>query len=355
MKSRYKYIPSLLVLVLLCGCGPIGEKSASMSIVYGATTVLSLLLLVGYCFLVRKKDLWHVLLFASVAVVNIGYLTLSLSGTLKEALLANRVSYLGSVFLPFAMLMIIIQVCQLHYRRWLPLLLLGISLVMFLIAASPGYLDLYYHSVSLTVVNGVTVLNKVYGPLHCLYLYYLLVYFSAMIAVILWATLKRRIASNKFAIILASAVFVNISVWLLEQLVKIDFEFLSVSYIISEVFLLCLRLLLQEPVNASDPAPEVCPIISPSTPPESPLDTSSEFAARCETFAAQIHTLTPTERTIYKLYLEKKTTKEVLVLLNIKENTLKYHNKNIYGKLGVSSRKQLLEFAEALPQKTNAL
>ena len=30
-------------------------------------------------------------------------------------------------------------------------------------------------------------------------------------------------------------------------------------------------------------------------------------------------------------------------MLNIKENTLKYHNKNIYGKLGVNSRKEILE------------
>jgi DNA-binding CsgD family transcriptional regulator len=29
--------------------------------------------------------------------------------------------------------------------------------------------------------------------------------------------------------------------------------------------------------------------------------------------------------------------------LDITENTLKYHNRNIYGKLGVSSRKQMLE------------
>ena len=29
--------------------------------------------------------------------------------------------------------------------------------------------------------------------------------------------------------------------------------------------------------------------------------------------------------------------------LNIKETTLKYHNRNIYGKLGVSTRKELLE------------
>ena len=29
--------------------------------------------------------------------------------------------------------------------------------------------------------------------------------------------------------------------------------------------------------------------------------------------------------------------------MNIKETTLKYHNRNLYGKLGVSTRKELLE------------
>ena len=32
-------------------------------------------------------------------------------------------------------------------------------------------------------------------------------------------------------------------------------------------------------------------------------------------------------------------------LAAINQNTLKYHNKNIYSKLGVTSRKQLLEYA----------
>lgn len=29
--------------------------------------------------------------------------------------------------------------------------------------------------------------------------------------------------------------------------------------------------------------------------------------------------------------------------MDIKESTLKYHNRNLYGKLGVTSRKELLE------------
>ena len=35
------------------------------------------------------------------------------------------------------------------------------------------------------------------------------------------------------------------------------------------------------------------------------------------------------------------TTEEILASLCIAENTLKFHNRNLYGKLGVSSRKEL--------------
>ena len=51
---------------------------------------------------------------------------------------------------------------------------------------------------------------------------------------------------------------------------------------------------------------------------------------------------------IYTFYIEGKTTKEIREKLNITENTLKYHNKNIYSKLGVCSRKELVEVAKTI-------
>ena len=51
---------------------------------------------------------------------------------------------------------------------------------------------------------------------------------------------------------------------------------------------------------------------------------------------------------LVKMYLSGefgKNAKEILTILSITENTLKFHNKNIYNKLGVSSRKQLLRYA----------
>ncbi len=62
-------------------------------------------------------------------------------------------------------------------------------------------------------------------------------------------------------------------------------------------------------------------------------------------FLEGISQLTPAERKVFDLYLEGKNTKEIITILGVTENTLKFHNKNIYNKLGVSSRKQLLRYA----------
>ncbi len=67
-----------------------------------------------------------------------------------------------------------------------------------------------------------------------------------------------------------------------------------------------------------------------------------------ELFMDNLKTLTTKERTIFELYLEGKKTQEIMELTGINQNTLKYHNKNIYSKLGISSRKQLLEFANLM-------
>ncbi len=65
-------------------------------------------------------------------------------------------------------------------------------------------------------------------------------------------------------------------------------------------------------------------------------------------FLAGLETLTEAERNVFEYYLAGKTAKEILALTGVKESTLKYHNHNILGKLGVSSRKQMLRYAEIM-------
>ncbi len=371
-KEKIFLVVLLLINVFLVGCNGLDSQSTSFSIIYGVTTIVALLLLVSYTTLLHKKELWFLLLFSSVFIVNTGYFALSISKNLEEALLANRIAYLGSVFLPMSMFMIIMNVCELQYKKILPGFLLFLSIIVFLVAASPGYLDIYYKEVSFILKDGVGMLDKTYGKWHCLYLFYLVAYFGIMVSAILYAAVVRKVKSKLYAIMLAGAVLVNIGVWMLEQLVDIDFEFLAVSYIISEFFMLSLCLIrqehtMQEEKKLSDAVAESnhfedflekpCEEL-PSQPDAHAKENvlakervESENAVKDEQlqlFLEGVGKLTPTEKRIYHYYLDGRSTKEILQAMNITENTLKYHNKNIYGKLGVSSRKQLKEIAKKL-------
>lgn len=374
-KNAYLYTLLFILSMYLSGCGSIGDKMTSMSIIYAVTAVLSLLLLVGFNYMIHKKDFWYQLLFSSIFVVNLGYFTLSISKTLEEALLANRISYLGSVFLPMSMFLLILNVSKIKYPKWFPGILLAISTIVFLIAASPGYSTIYYRDVTLTFKYGAAVLNKVYGPLHCIYLYYLLGYFAVMVITTIYAVIKKKMGSAIQAIMLLSAVLINIFVWLIEQLVHIDFEFLSISYIISELFLIILHFMIIEQKRLIKTQyqtfhePESLPPCEPlslasenlkheqitletAEEPEVPSKAEASVLSKEQitAYLEGLSDLTPTERHIYDLYISKNTTKDIMAILNIKENTLKFHNKNIYGKLGVSSRKQLLEYYKRINQ-----
>ena len=331
--------------IFSAGCSAIGSKAASLSMVYAAMALIALLILVGYCSMPRAKDRWFILLFASVTIVNAGYFGLSVSQTLNMALIANRVSYLGSVFLPMSMLMIILNVTGVSYKRWLPAVLLVIGLFTFMVAASPGYLDIYYKEVFLETVGGITVLNKVYGPWHCIYLYYLTAYFVAMISVTVYAVVKKKIESTTNSVILIVAVSVNLGVWLIEQMANINFEILSVSYIISELFLLGLQFVMQENQKLKElvASQNEGSVIHEETETFEGSEAPEPVEDRAKTFVENLSSLTKTEHRIYDLLVSGKTTKEIMAEMNIKENTLKFHNKNIYSKLGVSSRKQLKE------------
>ena len=291
--------------------------------------------------MVRKKRSWFILLFSSVLVVNIGYTFLSVSNSLEAALWANRVSYLGSVFLPFAMLMIILNVTNTRCQTWVRNALFALTVVIFLIAASPGILPVYYKEVSFRIIDGAGMLVKVYGPLHPLYLFYLVGYFSAMVAIIIRASIKKTIDTTAHAIIIAIAVFVNIGVWLIEQLTSIEFEILSISYIISELFLLGVHLVMNEMQRLKERVRQKEEALQAAAE-EKPQKAVNISQYDIDTFTRGLDTLTPTERVIYSAYLAGKSSKDIMSELNIKENTLKFHNKNLYGKLGVSSRKQLL-------------
>lgn len=67
-----------------------------------------------------------------------------------------------------------------------------------------------------------------------------------------------------------------------------------------------------------------------------------------ETFKSGLAMLTAKEREVFDLYLQGKGVKEITSLLGLQESIVRFHNRNIYSKLGVHSLKQLLRYAAVL-------
>lgn len=62
------------------------------------------------------------------------------------------------------------------------------------------------------------------------------------------------------------------------------------------------------------------------------------------TFLANIETLSKAERTVFDLYVEGFSAPEIAERLHVTIHTIKSHNRRIYAKLNISSRKELLLF-----------
>lgn len=317
-------------------------KTGNMSLFYGILFALSFLLLLGYCFQVKKKTVWFVLLYLAVFVVNGGYLAISLANDLESALLANQIAYLGSAMLPLAMLMIIVQTCRLRCPKWFAAVLVLVSLSAFLLAASGSSLGLYYSEVSIVAINGTTQLSKVYGPLHFLYAVYLMVYFGMMLAAIVQAGIRKTITSCTYAAFLASAVFGNLIIWFVEQMIHVDFEFLSVSYIVTELLLLTVHNMIQD----YDRRISTIQLAQQSASEESLQAMPPDMEELFDSFTQRAAGLTATERGILNYYAQGKDVSQVAELAFISIHTVRKHNANIYQKLGVGSRDELVLYLD---------
>ena len=299
---------------------------------------LSLLLPLGYSLLVRKKqnELWLFALYVSVCVVNLGYLLLSLSKTVGFALFANKVAYFGQVFVPLCMFMLISKLSGVVYKKWVKYVLLGVAMVMFALVLTTGHLDWYYKSVELIQEDGASKLVKEYGFLHPVNLVYVLGYLVAILVVIGVSLKRNKGGFNKLACMMFAVVACNIGGWIVEKLVKWNFEFLSASYLMSEFVFFFVYWMLQDYVAKEDiPTPEKTRVIVLDSIPK------AEKIERVLSLLPEDKKLTTRQMEMLEGILEGKSYKEIANELNISENTVKWHIGLLYTSLNVSGRDEL--------------
>ena len=323
-------------------------NTRNLTVVYATVAVLSVLLLLSYLLWEKKKERKLLYLIGCVATVNCGYFLLAAAGSLRMALFANGVSYFGAAYAMLAMLFIICDVCQVNKPKWVSIGLIAITTGAFLLAASGDSLGLYYRHVDIIDVGGMTKLVKEYGPAHILYTVYLLSYVLAMVGIIWCAAKKQRLNSFKYTLLLLVAVLLNIGVWAVEQCFNEDFEFLSVSYVVTEVILLLLYSLLRDYgiVQPGGSLISVQMLAKLNARKEASGTLPPGMEDKFHDFAEKVKTLSSAERRILQHYIDGYDIAEIPDLAFISIHTVKKHNRSIYQKLEVASRDELMLYIE---------
>ena len=311
-----------------------------MTIGYAICSIAAVGLLIAYSVMVKNKEFWLTMLYISIAVVNLGYLMMSLANTVEFAVFSNDVAYLGSVFLSMFMFLTIVRLCGFEIKKAHVITCVSLGAVMFAIIVSSPMIPLYYKSVDIEMIDGAAKLVKEYGVLHNAYLVYLIGYFFAMIGTIIYSVRKKKIGKPKLAGFIAAIVCSNLAVWLLEKLVNWEYEFLSVTYIASELLLLLVYWMMQDYVLKSE--------IPTFTQAE-----SEQLGIDIATMPMEIkigkvllclkngETLAPREREVLELILQYKKRREIAEIMYVSESSVKLYTRTLYSKLGVSCREEL--------------
>ncbi len=299
-------------------------------------------LLVAYSVVVKAKEFWLTMLHICVAVVNLGYLLMSLANTVEFAVFGNDVAYLGSVFLSMCMFLTIVHLCGFEIKKSYVITCVSLGVLMFAIVASSPMLPLYYKSVDIEMIDGAAKLIKEYGVLHPVYLVYLLGYFAAMIGTIIHSVRRKKIGDTRLAGFMAAIVCINIVVWLFEKMIRWEYEFLSVTYIASEFLLLIVYWMLQDYVHKND-----IPAYTPAEKEELAVQitemTMEAKLAKVLTFVKEDNPLSMREREILEMVIAGKKRREIAEKMHLSENTVKTYTRTLYGKLGISCREELYE------------
>ena len=178
-------------------------------------------------------------LFIFIPISEMGYFMFAMSTSMTEALLANKIIYLGGAFLSLFITLSIIALFNIRTPRSLSMLMMGASTVMYGFILTIGFNKLFYKSVKFKMVDGHPTLIKEYGVMHTVFYIMIAVYTLIGIGLLFYCIFRKKSVAYRTIILFITAEMVSvISFFYGKTLVGDQFKAIAVSYIIFQVIFL---------------------------------------------------------------------------------------------------------------------
>ena len=175
------------------------------------------------------------LIFILALSAHLSYVMLALSENVREALLANKMLYIGGCYLQMIGMFLIISICNLRPSKLIRFLMVLFSTIVYGGVLTVGYLPVFYKSVEIEKRNGVTVLIKEYGPMHTMFYIEIVLYLLITIGVLIYGWLKRPDVSRRNLLIASVMEIFSIIAFFLGRMITKDVEWMALADLVDEI------------------------------------------------------------------------------------------------------------------------
>ena len=203
---------------------------------YISISILSLLCCIIYYWQIRRNfSIYYTFVFILAFVAHMGYLFIALSENVREAMLANKILYVSGCYFPLVGMILVFTICKIHLPKIVRFILVGIASFIYACVLSSGYLPLFYKSVDIKKVNGITVLVKEYGPVHTLYYVLVIICLIATIGVLVYCWIKNPNIPRYMLYLTAFMQISTIISFFLGRVISKDIEWTALADLIDEI------------------------------------------------------------------------------------------------------------------------
>lgn len=207
-----------------------------MTFYYAAMLAVSLICSIIYVINWKKNySVFFTLTFVLIPIANIGYLMISLARSEREALLALKIMYIGGCYLLMIIMFYVIELCHIRVSRYVSLIFVLISSLIYTSILCIGYYPLFYRDVTYRIQNGIVSIEKHYAPMHTVFYIFTAVEIGVSIIALIYAFKYKREASRWSIKLLLMTQAASVFAYFYEHFVSTGIEWLPAVYVIDQV------------------------------------------------------------------------------------------------------------------------
>lgn len=210
-----------------------------ISLLYLTLFILSLI--ATYFLLINvsnKRSSYYVVLFTLIAIVCLAYFAYSSATDSGMVLTANQFSYIDGTFVQMFFLFCVLDICGIQVKKsfGIPLVLGNIFLILVVFTTVRS--GLLYKGYEIGFYNGSANIQAEFGPLHSVFLFWVIFNTLIPIGVILYSIIRRKKISYLYTTALGILEVATVATYFVERAFDLGFDILPCSYVLMEYIIL---------------------------------------------------------------------------------------------------------------------